>query len=173
MMRSLAQLLIDNAQARLGIPPDCVELILNPRESGDDDTHRRTVTVRELRTIESEDYAAVGNASAEWPGEVEWFLTIFEILITCRPEQARRDRDYYPNEARLLANQVRAFLRGRAGTGRIIDRVAWEKSGAPVEGAGVAQWQRTDPQPRDDGDPAFTYVLTYEMTWWAPAPPEE
>lgn len=174
-MRSLAQLLIDNAPARLGIPVGDVELVLSPRETGESDEHRRTVTLLHLRTMEAEAETAFDNASAEHAGEVERFLTVLEFQIACRPPTAARNADYYPNDSRRLAEKVRRFLRGYRGAGFHIDRKVWSEDGTVelgVEGAGVIRWQRTDSQPRDDEDPVHVMVLTYEMTWWAPAPPE-
>lgn len=172
-MRSLAQLVIDNATVKFGVKSEDVELILYPDESGEDepagDDHRKTITIRQLRTIPSDD-AACSNASSEWPGEVDRFLTVVEVLVVCRPPAALRDRDYYPNEARQLAEWVRAFFRGTGGTGLIIDRHAYDKLGAPIEGDGVMAWQGTDPQPQIPGDPSHALVLTYELNWWAPAP---
>lgn len=169
-MRSLAQLLIDNAEP-LGVPADCVHLVMYPAATVDDDAHRLSLTVTHHRTMPApDDEVAMGNLSAEWDGEVDWFLTVFDVRITCRPAQAGRNADYYPNEARRLESQVRAFLRGRGGTGRIITRTAYDKPGVPAEGDGVAVWQRSDTLPQVEGDPAQEMVLSYELLWWAPAP---
>jgi hypothetical protein len=170
MMRSLAWLAIDNAQAAFGIPPEDVELILYPNEPADSDEHRRAIIIRQLRTIPADGESGFSSASVQWSGEVESFLTIVEILAVCRPPASGRSQNYYPNEARQLAELVRAFFRGTAGTGRIIERRAWHKPDTPVEGDGVMVWKRTDPQPQVPGDPTHAMVLTFELTWWAPAP---
>lgn len=179
MMRSLAQLVLDNAQVKFGIGPEDVELVLYPVESGEEDNegndHRKTLTLRHLRTIGGGEFdQAFNNASADWPGEIDAWLTIFEVLVTCRPPAANRGReDYYPNEAHTLADRVAAFFRGRGGTGRIVERTAYGKPGTPAEGDGVVQYPpRIDSQPETPGDPSHTIILTYEMTWWAPAPAE-
>lgn len=172
MMRSLAQLLIDNAHAKFGVAPEDVELIMYPEQSTEEDARRKTLTMRHLRTMDADEETAMANASAEWDGEVDWHLTVFEILATCRPAKAQRGRDYYPNEARTLAAKVKGFFRGKGATGRIVQRTAYDVGGLPVQGDGVVRWQRTDSQPETPGDPTQTMVLTFEMTWWAPAPIE-
>lgn len=169
MMQSVARYLVDNA-GRLGIPADAVQFIVNPDDPGDIDTYRQSLTLNHLRTEGDPESTAFNNSSADWAGEVDNFQTIFEILVTCRPQQADRGKAYYPNEARTLAGKVQTLFRG-SGTGLVINRTAWDKPGTPVEGDGLVDWPpRMDSQPQADGDPAHVIVLTFEMTWWAPAP---
>lgn len=170
MMQSIARYLVDNA-ATLGIPAVAVQVLANPDDPGDTDEYRRTITFRELITESDPANEAFNGSTAEWPSQVDNYRSVIEILVTCRPAQADLGRDYYPNEARALASRVQNLLRGVAGTGLIINRTAWDKTGTPVEGDGQVAWPpRIATQPQDDEDPAHVIVLTFELNWWAPAP---